>query len=357
MTDRKSFFAVLCVFFAFVYCSETEKYTISSIPWLSQDSGTNASFRGVSAVDDNTAWVSGNGGTVLRTTNAGATWERRNVTGAETLDFRDIQAFDERTAYIISAGTPAKIYKTEDGGENWAEQYYNEDPGVFFDSLDFWDRESGIAFSDPLDDGFFLISTSDGGETWERIPPENIPEPHPGEAGFAGSGTMLSVFGENSVFFGTGGSFSRFFRSADRGKTWSVYKTPIISGLSSTGIFSVVFKDEDSGIIVGGDYQKTEENINNSALTSDGGISWTEIKDGSQPAGFRECVAYIPNTSGDVLVTVGPSGSDISFDGGQAWTEIDTVGYHSVSFSHSSGAGWAVGANGKIARFAGLKKY
>src|SRR5205085_641062 len=85
--------------------------------WVEQASGTTARLRGVSAVNNNVAWASGANGTCLRTTDAGATWQLLKVPGAEALDFRDVEAFDASTAYLLSIGEgdKSRIYKTTDG--------------------------------------------------------------------------------------------------------------------------------------------------------------------------------------------------------------------------------------------------
>src|SRR6266513_2088987 len=75
-------------------------------------SGTKSSIRGLSVVNDNVAWVSGNNGTIGKTTNGGKTWKWITVKGFEKNDFRDIEAFDAATAIIISVGEPAYILKT-----------------------------------------------------------------------------------------------------------------------------------------------------------------------------------------------------------------------------------------------------
>ena len=86
--------------------------------WIGQTSGTTARLRGLCVVDERVVWASGAGGTVLRTTDGGTTWEKKPIKGAEALDFRDIEAFDVRTAYALSIGegNMSRIYKTEDGG-------------------------------------------------------------------------------------------------------------------------------------------------------------------------------------------------------------------------------------------------
>lgn len=319
--------------------------------WEMQKSGTTASLRGVCAVSETTAWASGSNGTFLRTIDGGKTWHAGTIPGAAALDFRDVQAFEKNTALVLSAGTPAKVYKTTDGGKTWKETYSNTKKGVFFDSMAFWDTKNGVAFSDPVDGHFLLITTADSGETWQEVPSKNIPPPVPGEAGFAASGTMVTVQGNANAWFCTGGAAARVFRSTNKGKTWTAAKTPLICGKPSEGIFSVVFKDAKNGIIVGGDYKKEKQNKKNAAFTTDGGVTWQLIQ-GAQPAGFRECAAYVPGTDGKMVITVGPSGSDYSMDNGRTWKNFAAAGFHSVSFAPGPPVGWAVGAEGRIAKYA-----
>src|SRR4051812_3231716 len=73
-----------------------------AVEWTVQASGVTARLRGISAVSARVAWASGASGTVLRTVNGGATWERRPVPGGEQLDFRDIDAFSADVAYALS---------------------------------------------------------------------------------------------------------------------------------------------------------------------------------------------------------------------------------------------------------------
>lgn len=321
--------------------------------WQKQASGTSADFRGVSAVGSSVVWASGSKGTYARTTDGGATWRAGVVPGAESLDFRDVQAIDADTAYLLNAGEPARIYKTTNGGKQWGLQYTNTTKGVFFDAMAFWDAEHGIAFSDPIGGHFLIITTANGGRSWKEVPRENIPPPLPGEAAFAASGTCISVQGRDNVWFGTGGgAVSRVFRSTDRGQTWKVATTPIKSGNASSGIFSIAFKDARNGVAVGGDYQQVNEASDNVARTTDGGATWTQ-GGRSEPPGLREAVAYVPGTSRPTLVAVGPSGSGYSLDDGQTWTRIDTTGHHSLSFTGPTNAGWAVGAGGQISRYVG----
>jgi photosystem II stability/assembly factor-like uncharacterized protein len=234
-------------------------------------------------------------------------------------------------------------------------QFKSSRPAAFFEAMAFWDRDHGIAMSDPVDGRFLIIATSDGGRTWREMPPAGMPPALDGEGGFAASGTCITVEGRQNVWFGTGGtSGARVFRSTDRGRTWQAAATPIIHG-KSAGIFSVAFRDAKRGVIVGGDYTKEGESKNNAAVTRDGGRTWTVIND-ARPQGYRSCVAYVRGAAGGApsfLVAVGPSGSDYSTDEGMSWRSFGAEGFHTASFARAAGAGWAAGEQGRLARFTG----
>lgn len=339
----------MCVFFA---CRSTVN-NLSRLSWEIQKSGTQASLRGLHVISPTTAWVSGSNGTFLRTVDGGMTWQKKQVPGAEELDFRDVHAWDEQTAILLSAGWPAKIYKTTDGGQHWSEKYSNYAEGVFFNAMDFWDDVNGIAVSDPVEGHFLLIRTEDGGETWHPIPSERIPEPKNGEAEFAASGTCLTVNGDNTVWFATGGPAARVFRSIDRGETWTVSETEILHGQSSQGIFSLNFGTNQFGLLVGGDYRNETADSLNAAYSTDNGETWQVIRKG-QPSGFRECVVPIPDRSKKIWLTVGPLGSDLSWDNSKSWMPVDLTNLHAVDFVPNHPVGWAVGREGKIVKFTWL---
>lgn len=211
---------------------------VAAQTWVAQNSNSAASLRGVSAVNARVVWASGTGGTYLKTTDGGATWAATHVPGAEKLDFRDVHAVDERTAYLLSIGTGehSRIYKTTDGGATWRLQLNNPDAKGFFDCMAFWDARHGILVGDPVDGHFVVMATADGGEHWERRP---TPPALAGEGAFAASGTSIVTLGKSEVWFGTGGvEGARVFHSEDGGATWSVTKTPIRNDAAAAGIFS-----------------------------------------------------------------------------------------------------------------------
>src|SRR5882672_2771991 len=89
-----------------------------------QQSGTTALLQAVSVVNDKVVWVSGHAGTWARTTDGGTTWTPGTVPGADTLQFRDVQAFSADEAFLMAAGPGelSRVYHTSDGGKHWALQ-------------------------------------------------------------------------------------------------------------------------------------------------------------------------------------------------------------------------------------------
>ncbi len=320
--------------------------------WAQQVSGSHARLRGVIAVGDRVCWATGAGGTVLRTTDGGASWKSLNAPDGRTADFRDVHAFSDRTALILSvgAGELSRIYKTTDGGATWATSFQNHDPRGFLDAIAFWDEGHGIAQGDPVDGRFQILTTDDGGMSWHPVPLSAMPPALEGEGAFAASGTCLVVQGDHNAWFCTGGAkLARVFRSTDRGQSWSVAETPVAAGTSSSGLFSLAFRDAEHGVVVGGDYKRTETGGRVIARTEDGGSTW-KLPRGPGPGAFRSAVSYVPGASTSTLVAVGPSGADISNDDGETWKPLPGPGFHAVSFA-PEGAGWAVGEAGRIGRF------
>jgi photosystem II stability/assembly factor-like uncharacterized protein len=329
-------------------------------PWSLLESGTGARLRGVSAVSEAVAWASGSKGTVLKTTDGGKTWAKLVVPDSEALDFRDIQAFDDHTAYVLSIGPGelSRISKTLDGGSTWTLQHVNRDPKGFLDAIAFWDVDHGLALGDPVDGRYAILATDDGGKTWSKIPDAGMPAALAGEGAFAASGTCLVVEGTSNAWFGTGGGAkARVFRSTDRGRTWAVSDTPIRSGNPSSGVFGLAFRDPSNGLVVGGDYKLEQDPAGNIAATSDGGRTWTPLE-GNRPAGFRSAVAFSPGRQGREVIAVGPSGADFSDDGGMTWKPMGTTGFHAFGFGASPASGWGAGEQGRIGRpeFVVIKK-
>lgn len=307
-----------------------------------QTTDTEASFRGLCIVSPKIVWVSGTQGTILRTQNGGDNWEKIIVKGFEDKDFRDIHAFDSKTAIIINAGSPAYILRTENGGQTWQKVYENNTKMAFLDDLAFADQNFGLVFGDPDESGYFLtLQTKDGGKSWIQ---NNLffPKPLPSEGGFAASGSILQMQ-KKHIWLATSGEKSRFFYSADAGKTWVIQETPILKGKNTQGIFSICISPTLEVIAVGGDYANPKDTLDNAIFTKNKREKWSVAQ--KMPLGYRSGVA---RTKKGVYICVGTTGCDISKNDGQTWHNINQENLNAIRFDKNKNIGWAVGSKGKV---------
>jgi photosystem II stability/assembly factor-like uncharacterized protein len=335
------------------------------LEWVDQASGTSAPLRGTSVVSDSVAWASGLG-TVVRTIDGGETWTVRTVPGLDEDELRDIEALSADVAWVMAVGpgSASRIYKTSDGGDSWTLQFTSDYPEAFFSAMAFWNERRGIAVAGTGDNRrFVVVLTDDGGATWTRVEPDNLPTAQEGEGFWAATGTNVALMGENHVWLAT--SRSRVLRSADGGRTWQVSDSPLVSG-ENFGARSIMFRDPMHGISVGGDVQKRDEAIDNMAMTTDGGVTWTLVRgpDGQPSAlsGNRTAVSYIPGTS--QILAVGQNGADLSRDDGRTWTRIEVPvlpgsdmevpALLGLDVAPSGRVAWTVGGRGRIMRIAGF---
>jgi photosystem II stability/assembly factor-like uncharacterized protein len=322
--------------------------------WAVQESGVDSNLRGVCVVSEGSAdektiiWASGSQGAVVRSTDSGKTWKRLWIPGAESLDFRGVQAFNAKTAYVMSSGEGAqsRIYKTTDGGESWKLQYQGTKKEFFLDALICDDEMHCATLSDPVDGKFVILANTDG-EHWVELARENMPSALPKEGAFAASNSSLCLE-RKDIHFGTGGPAARVFASHDFGKTWTVVETPVASGNASSGIFSL-FCDERTIVAVGGDYQDPARAYKNAAISRDGGKTWELAT--QPPGGYRSAVGKY----GSGFVAVGPAGAETSTDG-LRWNSIGKQNFNAYGAPFGD-AGWAVGPHGTVAKFLDQTKY
>jgi photosystem II stability/assembly factor-like uncharacterized protein len=326
-----------------------------SLTWTMQESGTTAGLRGIDSVDGKTAWASGTSGTVLRTTDGGEHWTKCAVpdgaTDGATLDFRGVQAWDAQTAIVMSSGSgdKSRLYKTTDGCRIWILLYVNPDKDGFWDAIIAQGGSNFLILGDPVNELFTLFDTHDGGKTWDRDDDAGL-KSNASEGAFAASNSSLAGSIDWPEAFGTGGpSGARFFRQCSVCKDpakWSSVPVATFPASQSAGIFSLKFRGLKTGVAVGGDYTKPNENAGSAVYSADGGEHWTAAT--KMPHGFRSSVAWSDDLK--AWIAAGTNGSDISRDDGKTWQPIDDGNWNALSLP------FVVGPKGRIARLSVLDK-
>ncbi len=262
--------------------------------------------------------------------------ERKISLDSLKLEFRSI-AQNKNSIFILSVGNPALLYKIDKHDLTYKLVYRENHKKVFYDAIHFIDNKKAIAIGDPTEDTFSIITTLDGGTTWNKLSNSRLPKLAVGEAAFAASNTNICVKG-NRILLVSGGIKSRLFVSDDFCKTWQVFETPIIQGQSMTGIFSADFLNEKTGIIVGGNYESQLDNKANKAITFDGGQTWKLIGV-KQGFGYASCVQFVPDSNGKSIMSVGTTGIYSSNNQGENWNKLsDDKDIFTIRFQNSNTA-------------------
>ncbi|MBT3647513.1 MAG: hypothetical protein HN542_04650 [Flavobacteriales bacterium] len=310
-----------------------------SVPeWDLVDRPSRASLRGLDVGADGSIWASGTEGIVQRSIDSGKTWQVWSIQGAGELDFRDVEAFDANRASVMSSGQGVEAYFTSDGGVTWNLAHRDDDTLKFFDGMDFLDG-LGYAFGDPIDGKLQILKSIDSGQTWIELPPMNLPNTIPGEAGYAASGTGI-VMQANALLIATGGGKNSRLLSKTSDSEWQAMNVPINSAAGS-GIFSMAVSKGGEIIVVGGSYVDSTNSGSNAAISVNG-VDWTVPN--KRPNGYRSCVTISDNQ--ELVFACGRTGCDFSRDLGNVWHPLTTDGFFACTSLGTKLIG--VGRNGKV---------
>jgi hypothetical protein len=329
--------------------------------WHIQATGFATASRGirdVSIVDSNIVWATaydGSGGAAnIReftvTKNGGASWFAKNitVTGLNTTHaLANISAIDGDTAYasIFPASTstaPQGVYKTINGGTTWAKVSTGKFTAAtsFINIVHFFDAKNGVALGDPANGYFEIYTTSNSGNTWERVPQIGNPlEPMAadeyGTIGYFGAIDSVIVYPTN---------YGRMFVSSDYGKSWTLGNTPFDSTINSF-VPNITFKDNLTAYAM---YGNADSAVSTFLITNDGGLTWSDS--GIDTAGgvydFND-IAYVPGTLNTFFITsanatTAGAGSSYTEDGGITFINIDNLQHTCVGFNDANN-GWSGG--------------
>ena len=323
-------------------CSQSVKrpdFTEVTIEVLYEDS---LSIRAIELMNGSLGFAANKG--VFGTIDLQTKTARTNIQKYDALlpEFRAI-AHTSTDFFMLSVANPALLYKT--GNKGSMELVYTEEgETVFYDSMAFWNDKEGIAIGDSMVGCLSVIITRDGGYSWNKLSCTQLQEAPEGEGAFAASNTNIVIVG-NKAWVGT--TKGRVYYTDNKGLSWEVFQTPILSEKPTQGIYSMDFYDSSLGIAIGGDYTDPEKNMANKAISHDGGKSWQLLANNQDP-GYKSCIQFVPDSEGKGIVAVGFTGISYSNDMGKNWKTLSNEGFYTLRFQNDSVA-YAAGRN-RIAR-------
>ena len=245
------------------------------------------------------------GGTLYRSTDGAATWSE--VTTLSGTSVFDIEFAPDGTAYI---GTQDSVWKSTDGGVSWAQ--LNLGIGANDQVLEvaiglsnpnhIW---AGVADAMGNQDQNVLLST-DGGGIWEDRTPPMSP--------MGCRGIAFDPNNTDKVYACFGGAFGggAFWFSDDYGITWFNRS----SGLPGNPLNDVVH-DGLRVLVTGGQlYASQDVGLYDS---TDDGVTWNPLHDGSWPILALKDIDLDPNNSSIIFLASLGAGAYRSSDGGSTW--------------------------------------
>lgn len=224
-----------------------------------------------------------------------------------------------------SVNGSGRVFRTTDGGATWAQQWQR--PGSYFRCIGFIDTLNGFLgnigpnYFPGVTDQMPLYRTTDGGQSWQAVPPTQIDGPMP-----AGLCAIQVIDPQHIVAAGRVGGPAVWMRSEDGGATW----TSASLGAHIQMITDVYFSSPDTGYVFGGTNANIQLSNARIIRTTDGGATWTTVYTGERTfelcwkasfptaeAGYATLLNYAPNYADRYLAK--------TLDGGATWQELPFV--------------------------------
>jgi hypothetical protein len=302
-----------------------------SAQWVKQNTPFMNGLFHMTAVGKNTMWtVNANLGGLdtayieqyIRTGDGGKTYKLTNLPPA---DFSAIYPQDGSKAHLLAGSFTGEytFRRTIDSGATWQDMPFT--PPTFPGFIHFYDDNNGIYLGDPDSLGYYAAYTTDGGNTFTRIPQTNLPRPKENEFTNLGIHQILgdNIFMQTYIYnFETGETKWGLLRSTDRGRNWTA-SAEIVTNDPFEPRFS--FIDANNGMVMRG-----IGTIDNKSplYTTDGGATWQES--GNYPGLASYPISLIPNTQTMMAIFQDPK-RGITFtaatnDLGKTWNSQKDIG-------------------------------
>ena len=259
--------AAVCVAFLAIAAG-----ALAAAGWVSQDSGTSTSLSGVAFVGSG-AWAVGGGGTLLASTDGGATWAPQ-ISGVSTA-LNGVAFTGAHDGWAV--GAHGAIVATTDGGTTWTPQASGVSASTALNGVAFSDAQKGWA----VGAGGTIVHTTDGGATAWTSQTSAATSADLQAVAFAGADDGWAV-GANGTIVAT----------ADGGTHWATQTSPA----GTADLTAVAFANANDGWAVGAGGVIV--------ATTDGGADWS-----AQVAGVSADLAGVAFANGKRGLIVGASGT------------------------------------------------
>jgi len=292
--------------------------------WRKLSVYSNTFFNEVFFYDNNHGWITGFNGTVLRTADAGSTWQSGTLTNSGSSSNRDICFVSASTGFVSGEDG---IWKTTNGGATWTSI---SPSGVNLGgSAGMWftDANNGVyGFGRCNDSSVTFCRTSDGGTTWSTVK-------------YVSNRVDVAVGGiayASGTYYAAGGN-GHFWKSTDNGASWSESST------GSAGWQEDIYVQSGDIYIASATGMSCQSSGGGKLLKSvDGGSTWSTT---NFPTIVMWGVAMYSGTAG---WSCGDNGNAFSTnDGGSTWSKMscgmNSLGRVDDIYFTDASHGWAVG--------------
>jgi photosystem II stability/assembly factor-like uncharacterized protein len=303
--------------------------------WVVLPRYTTQHLNSLAFVDNLRGWVGADGGSILVTTDGGATWDRQTTPVSH--DIVDVNMLDAQNGWALAQQIPTDsttaygttVLRTTDGGAEWFEQATFDD--LLLHAVEFTDTARGCAGGDL---GKIFVSTN-GGKDWTQAV---VDSPLFAQWPVRDFTFLTPLFGMASGgFYDVTGIV---WRTTDGGDHWTY------DAAAGEPIFGTHFFDPQNLIGVTGDLDFGSGMVR----STDGGVSWDYTYLGIW--GQASAIAF--RTATEAWAPLGFAGTYmVTTDAGQTWTASftpDSSAMVDAVFTDSE-TGYMVGEGGTVLRY------
>jgi len=220
----------------------------------------------------------------------GQTWEKKCF-DIPVGEITDISIADSNNIWIVTKTSTlvdkAQILHSANGGYTWVEQYEDTNNNDFFNYIEMFDSNNGIAMGDGKDNFPLFLKTTDGGQTWIKTANSQL--------GFSSDTWRKIDFVDINTGYYKGAipsTWGNLYKTTDSGYTWSVVNFP-----DSTHVGVLKFYNSNVGLTSGfyNDIQRTQ----------DGGNTWDTVNPNWDGQSWAFDIGFHPTNPNKVWLSAG----------------------------------------------------